>query len=71
MPTDPLETAYARGKEDGLNGYHGPDMADIADLVLEVTHAKMDFNEYNQAAQAVASAYARGYGDGVNEDGDD
>lgn len=70
MPTDPLETAYERGKEDGQNGYQGPDMADIADLVLEVTNDQMDFKEYNEAAQAVASAYARGYGNGVNE-GDD
>ena len=61
-----LKEAASRGFDDGNNGYPGPDMADIADLITEATSDEMAPEEYNQAAAAVADAYAEDYQRGKN-----
>jgi len=56
-----LRKAYDRGFNDATNGYDGPDMADIADLVLEATTDDMETAEYQSRARQVADSYANGY----------
>ena len=56
-----IQKAHERGYNDGWNGYPGPDAADIADLITEAASDEMEAAEYNQAAAAVADAYAEGY----------
>lgn len=59
-----LKKAHERGHQDAQNGYQGPDMADVADLITEATTDDMQADEYNRIAREVADAYTKGYGEG-------
>lgn len=56
--------ARQRGYNDGFNGYPGPDVADIADLITESTNDDMHPAEINQRAANIADEYAAGYANG-------
>lgn len=59
-----LKKAQGRGFQDAQDGYQGPDMADVADLITEATTDEMPADKYNEIAQEVADAYSKGYGEG-------